>query len=67
MKSETKVRITSCSDSSLWYNARIGEVFNVIGVDFHETTAEVTFFWVRTGDEWNTSNWIHRKDAEYVT
>ena len=60
-----EIKIVRCSDSKLWYNDRLNEIFTLVDVEFGKNS-EVNFFWVRTGDEWNTSNWIHRTDAEYV-
>ena len=62
---EVKIKIVRCSDTRLWYNDRINEIFTLVDVEMNKNS-EVAFFWVRTGDEWNTSNWIHRTDAEYV-
>ena len=63
--SEVKIKIVHCSDPRLWYNDRLNEIFTLVDVEWNKNS-EVTFFWVRTGDEWNTSNWIHQTDAEYV-
>ena len=60
-----KIKIVRCSDPRLWYNEHLNEIFTLVDVEWSKNS-EVTFFWVRTGDEWNTSNLIHRVAAEYV-
>lgn len=50
------VMIRSCVDSSMWYRDKVGQTFRIIGSDSDG-------IWVRTGDEWNTSNFIRWEDA----
>lgn len=56
MKRGDIIAIKSCTDPSMWYIHKIGQSFKVIGVDN-------TGVWVRTGDCWNTSNFIRPVDA----
>ncbi len=60
------VRVLKCShDTRVWYNFRIGEIFNVYRKEYDYVTG-ITYIWVRTGDEYNTLNWIDEDDVEYV-
>lgn len=72
-----KIRIKSCSDTLLWYNKRIGDVFEIYEFEMpHCTYLELTsiydildkadMIWVRTGDELNSLNIVHPKDAEII-
>ena len=45
--------------SRVWYERHIGEVFEVL----YETDQE---FYVKTGDEYNTGNFIQKSDAQEV-
>ena len=58
-----RVRINKCNDSLLWYNNRIGEIFNVLYI-----TKEPKDFslWVRTGGMYNTKNFIYNSDCSEV-
>lgn len=72
-----KIRIKSCSDALLWYNNRIGDVFEIYEFEMpHATYLELTsiqdildkaeMLWVRTGDDLNSLNIVHPKDAEII-
>ena len=50
----------------LWYNTKIGEVFDVQFIQ-QEGSYGVVYLWVRTGDAYNTLNWVDEKDVEYVS
>ena len=50
----------------LWYTAQIGEVFDVQFIQ-QEGPYGVVYLWVRTGDTYNTLNWVDEKDVEYVS
>ena len=52
-----KVRIVDCHDNSKWYNDRIGEVFEVCYWGMEEV-------YVKTGDSYNTGNFINAHDLE---
>lgn len=62
---KVKIKIVSCRDSMLWYNARVGEEFYVFATEW-DHLRHFRYLWVRTGDAWNTSNWVYENDAEYV-
>lgn len=47
------------SASRVWYERHVGEVFEVL----YETDQE---FYVKTGDEYNTGNFIQKSDAQEV-
>ena len=49
----------------LWYKARVGEEFYVFATEW-DHLRHFRYLWVRTGDAWNTSNWVYENDAEYV-
>ena len=53
-----KIQIKSCSDALFWYNKRIGEVFEIYRI--------VDEYWVRTGDYYNTTNFVLFKDADVL-
>ena len=55
----TKVRITDCHDKSLWYQNRVGEIFEVS----YWTNREV---YVKTHDSYNTGNFIQIDNVELV-
>lgn len=72
-----KIRIKSCSDALLWYNKRIGDSFEIYEfempytVDFQSASLQnildkANMLWVRTGDELNSLNIVHPKDAEII-
>jgi len=54
-----KVKVTKCYDSMLWYNKRIGEVFEI----YRE---EEAVYWTREGGAWNCLNWIRKLDCEVI-
>lgn len=56
-----KIRITKANLSRTWYNARIGEEFEVIRT-YHEDKT----YLVRTKDAFNTSNIVYQDDCELV-
>lgn len=70
-----KIRIKSCSDALLWYNKRIGDVFEIYEFEMHwarrpqsaslqDILDKADLIWVRTGDELNSLNIVHPRDAE---
>lgn len=72
-----KIRIKACSDTLLWYNKRIGDVFEIYEfempyqvnpelVSLQEILDSADMLWVRTGDELNSLNIVHPKDAEII-
>lgn len=66
MQNKQKIKILRCKDGMLWYNTRIGEVFDVQFIQ-QEGSYGVVYLWVRTGDAYNTLNWVDEKDVEYVS
>ena len=54
-----KITITKCSDGLSWYNRQIGSTF--------EVTRMTDAYWVRTGDAFNTLNYILFDDATLQT
>lgn len=54
-----KIIILKCSDTLLWYNRKIGCTF-----DAGEVGNGI--YWVRTGDEFNTLNYILAEDADQL-
>lgn len=53
------IKVLDCNDPMLWYNKRIGEIFEVCRQD-----EEV--YWTREGGRWNCLNWIDKKDCEVI-
>ena len=66
MQNKQKIKILRCKDGMIWYNTRIGEVFDVQFIQ-QEGSCGVVYLWVRTGDAYNTLNWVDEKDVEYVS
>lgn len=60
-----QIKIVDCFDTSMWYNKHIGKRFKVFAKEY-DCLRDRYILWVRTGDDWNTSNWINEKDIEYV-
>ena len=56
---KSKIRVISCGDESLWYNDKIGQEFVVS----YWGTSEV---YVKTGDYYNTGNFVRSEDLEVV-
>lgn len=63
-----KIKILKCSDASLWYNRHIMKEFEIYRkeIDLYDFKNPRIYLWVRTGDEWNTLNWIYEHDVEYL-
>ena len=64
-----KIRINQCSHVSAWYAGRIGSVievarFEVLRHPYQGIPEDV--YWVRTGDAWNTLNYVLKSDATEV-
>ena len=55
----SKVKVVECKDKTLWYNDKIGEVFQV----GYWGRGEV---YVKTGDSYNTGNFIQAEDLEII-
>lgn len=64
-----KVLIEKCTDPSAWYADKIGQTF---GYRYFEALRNPeqgipeNVFWVRTGDTWNTLNYIRASDCKLV-
>jgi hypothetical protein len=56
------IKIKQCRDHLLWYSTRIGEVFKIVKVDHIED-----WYWVRTGGEYNTLNFVHAYDCDLLS
>jgi hypothetical protein len=56
------IQIKQCRDHLLWYSSRIGEVFKIVKVDHIED-----MYWVRTGDAWNTLNFVYSVDCDLLS
>lgn len=54
-----KVKVIECHDHMLWYNKRIGEIFEVL-------REEEAVYWTREGGHWNCLNWIRKLDCEVI-
>lgn len=59
----SKIRIKDSKDTLYWYSDRIGETFNVVRV---EKIDGVVYYWVKTGDKYNTLNFVLDSDAEII-
>ena len=53
------IKITSCKDTSLWYNSKIGEVLKVHRI-------EPTAYWCREDDEYGCLNFVYKNDCIVV-
>ena len=58
-----RICINKCSDSLMWYNNRIGEIFEVLRV-LKEPNGYS--YWVRTGCMFNTTNFVLNSDCSEV-
>lgn len=54
-----KIKITSCKDSSLWYNSLLGQEFDVVKLG-------PNFAWVREPDEYACLNYVMIQDYVVV-
>ena len=54
-----KIKILKCSDTSLWYNLKIGEVLRVHRI-------EPTVYWCREDDEYGCLNFVYKNDCIVV-
>ena len=64
-----KIRIERCRHAGRWYAARVGTVIEVEKTEvlrhpYHGIPEDV--YWVRTGDAWNTINYVLKSDATEV-
>jgi len=59
----TKVKVLSSSDPMLWYTEFLNKSFQVHRVTYDNQGKQ---FWVRTGDAFNTLNFIHSFDCEVI-
>ena len=55
----SKIRVVDCRDNSLWYRNKVGEVYSVEYWGQGEA-------YVKTGDSYNTGNFIQVEDLEIV-
>lgn len=58
-----RIRINKCSDSLMWYNNRVGEIFEVLRV-LKEPNGYS--YWVRTACMFNTVNFVLNWDCSEV-
>lgn len=56
-----KIKIKQCSDPLLWYNTKLGAVFQVEQITFID---EQKTYWCREGGMWNCLNYVLETDAE---
>ena len=56
---EMKIKILKCSDTSLWYNSKQGEVLKVHRI-------EPNLYWCKEGDEYGCLNFVLISDCEVV-
>lgn len=62
-----RIRINKATDTSAWYNNRVGESFTVERFEQNRDPSQgipEDVYWVRTGDAYNTLNYIRASDAE---
>lgn len=57
-----QIEVIKCNDSMLWYNNKVGQVFECIGAENREDAQAL--YWVRTRDEFNSTNFILVQDVE---
>ena len=61
-----KIRINKCSHVSAWYAGRVGTEIEVEKVEVMRHPYQgipEDVYWVRTGDRWNTINYVLKSDA----
>lgn len=51
--------IERCSDETYWYSGKVGELFPLVRIGEQES-------YVKTGDSYNTGNYIQNKDWDLV-
>lgn len=58
---QIKVKIKKCSKFDYWYANKVGEVFSLVRPDM-----QYDRYWVRTGDEFNTLNYVEAQDLDLI-
>lgn len=64
-----KIRINKTTDRGAWYAKRIGHVLTVEIAEINRRPDQgipEDVYWCRTGDEFNTLNYVRKSDATEV-
>ncbi len=64
-----KIKINKATDHGAWYAKRIGQVLEVEHVEINRRPDQgipEDVYWCRTGDEFNTLNYVRRSDATEI-
>jgi len=64
------IKILRCTDSLAWYAGRIGETFEAQRLEVLRDRSQglpCDVYWCRTGDLYNTLNYVRRSDAEEIS
>lgn len=58
-----KIRVVKASDAFYWYASKIGQEFEV---EYLTKDSGVAYCWVRSGDSYNTINFIKADDCDEI-
>lgn len=65
--SDQVIKIVKCADPLAWYAKHIGDTFSVVRFEENQDPSQgipEDVYWVRTGDAYNTLNYVRASDAK---